>query len=140
MRARSIQKAPRVEITVGIAGASTFPRRQADPERLQVGAKRITGRKGSGTRPDVTQPKAPNAREAFVRRRLAAANAYPDEFVVLLDDRVAFHSPDRAEAVARYRALSAEAGPGCIPALVEPGKRGFRPDPVIRGRASPTTP
>src|SRR5262249_40325317 len=79
---------------------------------------------------------APAGREAFIRRRLAAASAYPSEFVVLPGTRVVFHTPDRAEAVARYRALSTEAGEAELPALVEPGKRDVHPDPVLRGRGA----
>ena len=80
----------------------------------------------------------PARRADFIRRRLAAANAYPLELVVLLGERVVFHSPDRAEAVARYRAVSTEAGESELPALVEPGKRRLRPDPVVRGRSTCT--
>jgi hypothetical protein len=95
--------------------------------------------RGTGAAPSIDPARTPASREAFVRHRLSLAGAYPQEFVVLLGARVVFHSPHREEAVARYRALSGEAGEAELPALVEPGKRGLRPDAVVRGRSGSST-
>lgn len=70
--------------------------------------------------------------QVLAARQAALADAYPDEYVVLLGDRVIAHTQDKEEAYAQYdAAFECDAEPIILP----PGAlRRIRP-PVIRGRA-----
>ena len=70
--------------------------------------------------------------QALAVRQAALADAYPDEYVVLLVDRVIAHTQDKEEAYAQYdAAFEGDAEPIILP----PGALRRIQPPVIRGRA-----
>lgn len=76
----------------------------------------------------------PDARAPSLEERQAAlAAAYPDEYVVLVKERVVAHTRDKDEAYAHHEAALDE-GDG-EPIIIPPGTLRRIGPPVIRGRA-----
>jgi hypothetical protein len=65
-------------------------------------------------------------------RQKALAAAYPEEYVVLVGDRVLVHTQDKEEAFARYDAAVEQGGEE--PIVIPPGALRQTPPPVLRGR------
>ncbi|MCP4660087.1 MAG: hypothetical protein GY856_32195 [bacterium] len=61
------------------------------------------------------------------------AGQYPNEYVVLIGERIVHHSPDRRQAAEAYN-RAALGSSSMRPAIVRPGS-GPRKPPVVRGRA-----
>jgi hypothetical protein len=85
----------------------------------------------------VATPATPDARDAFsvpttAARQKALAAAYPEEYVVLVGDRVIVHTRDKEEAFARYDAAVEQGGEE--PIVIPPGALRQTPPPVLRGR------
>ncbi len=67
-------------------------------------------------------------------RQATLARRYPDEYVVLLEERVVAHTADKDEAYAHYDAAFEEAC-GIEPIVVAPGSLRRLGPPILRGRA-----
>lgn len=74
--------------------------------------------------------------EALVARQRAIVNTYPNEYVVLLGDRLIAHTPDKEEAFSRFDAAWDESE-DLEPIVVPPAERRGLPGPVLRGRSLP---
>lgn len=69
-------------------------------------------------------------------RQTALADAYPDEYVVLLGEQIIAHTVDKEEAYARYEAAFDFIGVGgAKPLIIAPGAMRKLGPPVSRGRA-----
>ncbi|XXY53378.1 DUF5678 domain-containing protein [Sorangium sp. So ce269] len=87
--------------------------------------------------PPVPSSDPPDARaQALAERQAALAEAYPDEYVVLVEERVIAHTRDKDEAYAHYDAAFEEQGIG-EPIVIPPGALRRIAPPVLRGRAVP---
>ncbi len=75
-------------------------------------------------------PDAPTQEE----RQAALADDYPDEYVVLLGERIVVHTTNKDEAYAHYDAAFGEAG-NVEPIVIPPGALRRIGPPIIRGRA-----
>lgn len=90
-------------------------------------------------RPAVT-PALPDARDASdalsapttAARQKALAAAYPEEYVVLVGERVLVHTRDKEEAFACHDAAAEQGGEE--PIVIPPGALRQTPPPVLRGR------
>ena len=88
----------------------------------------------------VATPVPPDAREASdassapttAARQKALAAAYPEEYVVLVGDRVLVHTRDKEEAFERYDAVVEQGDEE--PIVIPPGALRQTPPPVLRGR------
>lgn len=69
----------------------------------------------------------------LAREQYRLAQQFPEEYVVLTEDRVVFHSPDRRLAVRAYDQAVADS-PSSYPVIVQPGDEPKKP-PVFRGRS-----
>ncbi len=69
----------------------------------------------------------------LVREQYRLAGQYPEDYVILVRDRIVFHSPDRRAAFGAYD-QACEDYPAALPVVVEPGGKERRA-PVFRGRA-----
>ncbi len=69
----------------------------------------------------------------LVRAQYRLAGQYPKDYVVLVRDRILFHSPDRGAAFRAYD-QACEDHPTVLPVVVEPGGKERRA-PLFRGRA-----
>jgi hypothetical protein len=67
-------------------------------------------------------------------RQAALAAAYPDEYVVLVGERIVVHTANREEAYSHHDAAFDEEG-GIEPIVVAPGPLRRLGPPVVRGRA-----
>ena len=74
---------------------------------------------------------APSAPTTAARQKALAA-AYPEEYVVLVGERVLVHTRDKEEAFARYDAAVEQGGEE--PIVIPPGALRQTPPPVLRGR------
>ena len=82
---------------------------------------------------DAAQESAEARFLARAERQYALARQHPGEYVVLVDDEVLFHSPDRDAAEVAYEAARGRTDGG-YPVLVGPGATSpFIP--TIRGRS-----
>jgi hypothetical protein len=83
--------------------------------------------------PVVATPATPDATApTTAARQKALAAAYPEEYVVLIGDRVIVHTRDKEEAFARYDAAVEQGGEE--PIVIPPGALRQTPPPVLRGR------
>jgi hypothetical protein len=78
------------------------------------------------------------AARSIVERQKAIVAAYPEEYVVLLGDRLIAHTPDKEEAFSRSEAAWDESE-DLEPIVVPPAKQRELRGPVLRGRSIPTT-
>ncbi|MCP4661462.1 MAG: hypothetical protein GY856_39160 [bacterium] len=69
----------------------------------------------------------------LVRKQYQLAHQYPEDYVVLVGDRVVCHSPDRQKAFRAYDQAFVDF-PSGDPVIVEPGGTQKKP-PVFRGRS-----
>jgi len=69
----------------------------------------------------------------LAREQYRLAQPYPEEYVVLVEDRVIFHSPDRLLAFRAYDQAVADS-PSSYPVIVQPGDEP-KPAPLFRGRS-----
>ncbi len=81
-----------------------------------------------------TTPVPPDASSTptTAARQKALAAAYPEEYVVLVGDRILVHTRDKEEAFARYDAAVEQGGEE--PIVIPPGVLRQTPPPVLRGR------
>ncbi|WP_437925382.1 hypothetical protein WMF37_40980 [Sorangium sp. So ce291] len=100
---------------------------------------------GAGTeRPGSPPPPAPSSdppdarAQALAERQVALAEAYPDEYVVLVEERLIAHTRDKDEAYAHYDAAFDQQGVG-EPIVIPPGALRRIAPPVLRGRAVPAS-
>lgn len=105
-----------------------------------------SGEPGSGEEDSTPRPRSsPPASDqrdarpsALAERQAALAAAYPEEYVVLLGDRVLVHTRDKEEAYVHLDAAF-DAVSGAEPIIVPPGPLRRIGPPVLRGRALPRT-
>ncbi|WP_437631724.1 FitA-like ribbon-helix-helix domain-containing protein [Sorangium sp. So ce854] len=97
-----------------------------------------TARPGSSPQPDSASDMPDPRAQALAERQAALAEAYPDEYVVLVEERLLAHTRDKDEAYARYDAAF-EQGAG-EPIVIPPGALRRIAPPVLRGRAVPAAP
>ncbi|NUQ75661.1 MAG: hypothetical protein HUU21_19120 [Polyangiaceae bacterium] len=86
----------------------------------------------------VSPSEVPSDAEALVARQKAIVNAYPNEYVVLLGDRLIAHTPNKEEAFSQFDAAWDESE-DLEPIVVPPADRRGLPGPVLRGRSIPNT-
>ena len=84
------------------------------------------------------QTDAPAAGNQRQRMRLAEeqyrlAEQYPDEYVVLVGERIVHHGADRQQAARAYQRVAVES-PSNRPVIVSPGEKPRKPL-LVRGRA-----
>ncbi|WP_437829289.1 FitA-like ribbon-helix-helix domain-containing protein [Sorangium sp. So ce1153] len=91
-----------------------------------------TERPGSSPPPDPSSEPLDARAKALAERQAALAEAYPDEYVVLVDERLIAHTRDKDEAYAHYDAAF-EQGVG-EPIVIPPGALRRVAPPVLRGR------
>ncbi len=72
----------------------------------------------------------------LARAQYRLARLYPQDYVILVGERVAFHSPDRKAAFGAYD-QACEDFPEAVPVIVEPGGKERRA-PRFRGRSVKT--
>lgn len=70
----------------------------------------------------------------LVERQYELAGQYPDDYVVLVGERILHHSPDREEALTAFQRVAESFYPE-RPALVRPGGCPPRRRPMARGRS-----
>lgn len=80
-------------------------------------------------------PAHPEDQDALrlVRRQYQLAHQYPEDYVVLVGDRIVCHSPNREKAFRAYDQAFVDF-PSGDPVIVEPGGTQKKP-PVLRGRS-----
>ncbi len=71
--------------------------------------------------------------ETLAERQYRLARQHPDDWVVLVGERIVHHSADRAAAFRAFDEVFTEL-PGARPVIVEPGG-GKRRMPIVRGRS-----
>ncbi|WP_438015493.1 DUF5678 domain-containing protein [Sorangium sp. So ce315] len=115
----------------------------ADPYEPDAELDADTGapEEGAGTGRTSQPPEPPSdlhdtRAEALAERQAALAEAYPDEYVVLVDERLIAHTRDKDEAYAQYDAAFNEQGGG-EPIVIPPGALRRIAPPALRGRAVP---
>ncbi len=72
-------------------------------------------------------------RMRLAKEQYRLAGQYPNEYVVLVGDRIVHHSSDRRQAAQAYDRAALDSSPR-RPVIVRPGGR-LRKPPVVRGRA-----
>ncbi len=102
--------------------------------------RRTLGRLGASSASRQTQVPGPEGEAAEIiatdlptRQRQLARERHPGDYVVLLEDRIVQHSPDRQEALRAYREAAASSAT-VRPVIVSPDARSKR-SPILRGRS-----
>ncbi len=72
----------------------------------------------------------------LARTQYSLARQYPQDYVIMVGERVAFHSPDRKAAFGAFD-QACEDFPEAVPVIVEPGGK-ERKAPRFRGRSMNT--
>lgn len=85
--------------------------------------------------PDTDRSNGLHNAQTQEERQAALADDYPNEYVVLLGERVVVHTTNKDEAYAHYDSAFGEAG-SVEPIIIPPGALRRIGPPIMRGRAA----